>query len=488
MKRFGDAAYCQGINHFVMHGFTHNPWDDRYQPGMSMGIWGTQLNRHVTWWPYSADWHRYLARCHFMLQQGQPVADVLTYPPRAEHIPSPVLDTSPYRQTVLNDETLLKRLRVRAGRLVLPHGTSYRAIALVAGQPLRPEILRRLRDLVTDGAVLIGQRPPSRSASLEDYPACDQEVADLIDQLWGQSAQQHGETIRELGKGKIISGRPLVSALNELTGGPDFTCRRLNIPLFSSAHEITVPRVLFFHRNADRADVYFVSNQEDEVVEIAADFRIAGKQPECWNPVSGDIQILPDYDIRRGRTKVPLKLEPRQSLFIVFRKPAVDEVVSDVRNFATLRQVLQLAGPWDVSFNPKWGGPENVTFDALADWTQRNESGIRYYSGAATYRKQFDLPLVKPSRSELYLDLGTIRNLARVRLNDRDLGVVWCAPWRVSITDAIVQGENRLEITVVNTWVNRLIGDEQLPEDTEMVVWNPAARKGGYAVDVPGRG
>ena len=139
MKLYGDAAYCQGINHFIMHGFVHNPFEDRFQPGLTMGFWGTQMNRHTTWWPYSASWHRYLARCQFLLRQGQPVADVLTYPPRAEHIPAPVLDSGPYRQTVLNDETLLNRLVVREGRIVLPHGTSYAALALVPGQPLRPK-------------------------------------------------------------------------------------------------------------------------------------------------------------------------------------------------------------------------------------------------------------------------------------------------------------------------------------------------------------
>ena len=141
-----------------------------------------------------------------------------------------------------------------------------------------------------------------------------------------------------------------------------------------------------------------------------------------------------------------------------------------------------------MSFDPKWGGPERVTFDALADWTQRAEPGIRYYSGAAPYRKSFDLPAGQPGDAQLYLDLGTVRNLARVRLNDQDLGVVWCAPWRVRITEAVKPGGNRLEITVVNTWVNRLIGDEQEPEDVELVPWDPPERKGGYAADIPGRG
>lgn len=487
MKLFGDAAYCRGINHFVMHGFTHNPFDDRFQPGLTMGFWGTQMNRHSTWWPYSADWHRYLARCHFLLRQGEPVADVLTYPPRAEHIPAPVLDAGSYRQTVLNDETLLERLTVREGRIVLPHGTSYAAISLAPSQPLRPAALRSIRDLVIDGATLIGTRPPARSASLEAYPACDLEVADLIDELWGKSGQPVEES-RTLVKGRIIASQALVSVLNQLTGGPDFTCRRLNIPLFSSEQEITAPRVLFSHRRADQADIYFISNQEDQAAEIAANFRVAGKEPELWNPVNGDMRFLSDFRDEGERTIVPLRLEPRQSLFVIFRKPAGTVASVPERNFPTVRQVLQLAGPWEVSFDPKWGGPEHVTFDALVDWTQRAEPGVRHYSGVATYRKQFDMPAETREGADLYLDLGTVRNLARIRLNDHDLGVVWCAPWRVPVAEVVVPVGNRLEVTVVNTWVNCLIGDEQEPEDVELVFWNPLERKGGYGVDIPGRG
>jgi hypothetical protein len=134
MKPFGDAAFCCGINHLVMHDFTHNPWDERFQPGLTMGFWGTQMNRHATWWPFSQDWHRYLARCHFLLQQGYPVGDVLAYPPKAEHIPGPVVEAGPYRQTVLNDEALLQRLTVRHGKLVLPDGSEYTALALAPGK------------------------------------------------------------------------------------------------------------------------------------------------------------------------------------------------------------------------------------------------------------------------------------------------------------------------------------------------------------------
>ena len=503
MKLYGDAAYCQGINHFIMHGFTHNPFGDRYQPGLSFGFWGTQMNRHLTWWPYSSGWHRYLARCEFLLQQGLPVADVLTYPPKVEHIPGPVLDTGDYRQTVVNDEALLERLAVREGRIVLPHGTSYAALALVPGQALRPEALRKIRDLVNDGATLIGTRPPDRSASLENFPACDREIVRLNDDLWRPTGAPR-DTKR---KGRVITVGTAAQALGSITGGPDFICRPFHIPAFAQ-EAIVTPRVSYFHRRANETDIYFVSNQEDRAWEILGEFRVIGKQPELWNPVTGDVRPLTDFRpvwVRKA-TWVPLQLAPRQSVFVVFRKPSGNQASVPEPNFPAVHQVLQLDGIWDVSFDPKWGGPEHVTFDALTDWTQRAEPGIRYYSGAAIYRKQFDLPEGSTKGVQLNLDLGIVSNLARVRLNDRDLGVVWCAPWHVQVTDAVKPKGNRLEITVVNTWVNRLIGDEQEPEDSQLFSWDPdqfldaAARKqakdhwgfpsrrGGYAVDVFGRG
>jgi hypothetical protein len=136
--------------------------------------------------------------------------------------------------------------------------------------------------------------------------------------------------------------------------------------------------------------------------------------------------------------------------------------------------VAEIGGPWQVSFDPKWGGPEQVVFDTLADWTQRPELGIKYYSGRATYRRTFEIParaLQNPG-ARIHLDLGTIRNVARIKINGRDMGVVWTAPWRAEITAAIRPGTNEAEIEVVNLWPNRLIGDAALPADQRLTVTN----------------
>lgn len=148
---------------------------------------------------------------------------------------------------------------------------------------------------------------------------------------------------------------------------------------------------------------------------------------------------------------------------------------------------LEIAGSWDVIFDPKRGGPSGVVkFARLEDWSKRQEEGIRYYSGTATYRKVFDLaklPIddcrlpnegkssdkseIGNRKSKIYLDLGQVAVMAEVKLNGRDLGILWKPPYRVEVTDAIKQGENTLEIKVVNLWINRQIGDEQLLEDSD---------------------
>ncbi|MCA9428751.1 MAG: glycosyl hydrolase, partial [Candidatus Omnitrophica bacterium] len=135
-----------------------------------------------------------------------------------------------------------------------------------------------------------------------------------------------------------------------------------------------------------------------------------------------------------------------------------------------------LSGPWRVSFDPEFGGPGDVVFDNLSDWSQHSDPGIRYYSGIATYEKTFDLPAsIDLNSKSILIDFGEVQNLARVRLNDQDLGVTWCAPWRVEIGDVLKEKGNHLEIEVANLWPNRLIGDRLLPSEKQVAwtTWNP---------------
>ena len=213
------------------------------------------------------------------------------------------------------------------------------------------------------------------------------------------------------------------------------------------------------HRRTGDREIYFVSNRTGAPIRAACRFRVGQGSPQLWDPVTGEQRPLPQYERADGLTVIPMEFEAFQSYFVVFDGKAEKPASKMGKNFADLKTAQELSGAWDVSFDPKWGGPEKIVFSALQDWTTRPETGIRYYSGIATYRKT--LQLAQAPEGKTYLDLGVVHDMARVRLNGKDLGVVWCAPWRVEVTGAIKAGDNPLEIEVVNRWANRLIGDKQ---------------------------
>lgn len=226
------------------------------------------------------------------------------------------------------------------------------------------------------------------------------------------------------------------------------------------------------HRRGDNADLFFVVNPSNDGGEAHCIFDVQGCQPELWDPVTGSQRNLTDFTQEEDETAVMLDLAPAQSCFIVFRKKSEASSVKKQANFPVIVAEFDLPGAWNVSFDPRWGGPDQpVRFDILEDWSKRPEPGIRYYSGTAMYRKTFDAPAEIQPTALTRLDLGAIPHLASVRLNGSDLGVVWCAPWSVVLPAGLLRQEgNQLEIAVVNVWANRLIGDEQEPADCE---WKP---------------
>jgi hypothetical protein len=234
----------------------------------------------------------------------------------------------------------------------------------------------------------------------------------------------------------------------------------------------------YSHRQAEGIDCYFVANREARTVEADCTFRIDGRKPECWDPLTGNIRGLPEFRSNAGRTTVPLRFEPHQSYFIVFRKSTEAAGGETSKNFAGQTVVLEIPGPWEVRFDPQIGGPGTVMFAKLDDWSQRSEDGIRHYSGLATYRTRFDLPAGTDRQGDLRIALGAVQVMARVRLNGQDLGTVWCAPWAVQAGGLLKQQGNELEIDVANLWPNRLIGDQALPTDKRLswTTWNPYKR------------
>jgi len=472
MKNQGDWAFAAGINRFFYHTFAHKPLADSLRPGMNMGPYGVHWDRMQTWWPMADAYHRYITRCQFMLEQGKPVADILYLTPEgAPHVflpPSSAMEGDP----VIPDRKgynfdgcspgQLYLAYVKNNRIVFPGGAVYRLLVLPAVETMTPGLLEKIKSLVAAGAIVVGS-PPKKSPSLSGFPQCDQKVQEIARELWGSTEVPEAMSERVYGKGKMIWGGRL-AIQNKETLYPDY---ELTAGLL---HEMGMKKdfesgasLRYTHRITKDKDIYFVSNRTDEPAKADCIFNTNRGTPELWDPLTGKTRVLPEFAINEGRTTVPLQLDAYQSFFVVFAENATNHAHAG-KNFPAVSKVAALNGTWMVSFDPKWGGPEQVPFDSLTDWSSNADKGIKYYSGIAVYRKTFDLPTAGTGAKRLYIDLGKVKNMARVRLNGHDLGVVWTAPWKVEITGIAKQKNNRLEISVANLWPNRLIGDDQLPD------------------------
>lgn len=319
VKALGDYEFSQGINRFVIHRYAFQPYLDRY-PGSTMGPWGLHYERTQTWWEMSGPWHEYLARCQFMLRQGWFVADLCYLRPQLPNqtyfTPNPAVPDG-YKYDECSAAALLSRMRVKAGRLVLPDGMSYRLLVLPAGvRSMTPELVKKIKQLVADGATVFGPRPLA-SPSLADYPKCDDEVTQLAAQVWGDC---DGETVTEhaFGKGRVIWGQPLKTVLEKLPTPADFTAStKLN----------------WIHREVGGQQVYFVANERAIPVEARCTFRVKNLRPELWDPKTGTISPLPLFAETNGTIAATLRLGGSGSTFVVFRqrsRPA-DSVIDFTR-------------------------------------------------------------------------------------------------------------------------------------------------------------
>lgn len=466
LKPVADRAFCDGVNRICVHNFSHSP-SLTAQPGY-VYFAGTQYNARTTWWDQSPAFNTYLARCCYLLQQGKFVADAIFYagdnlgdgdPMQVIH---PTLGEG-YDYDRSNTDVLLHRMSVKDGRIVLPDGMSYRVLILPDNQPITLDALLKVTDLIKAGATVVGPQPTGL-AGLPIHPDEQKKFDALIAQLWGSDGGSAAAIKHQIGAGWLVSGQSARQTLMDAGVLPDFEHNGLSDD----------GAIYWIHRKMEAADIYFITSHWQPAEKVECTFRVSGKQPEIWDPVTSTMRDAMAFRQEGGRTVVPLEFGPCGSTFVIFRKRIDARSAGKTKtNYPVTDEVLHtLSGPWEVSFDPKWGGPEKVVFDQLLDWTMRPEFGIKHYSGTSLYRKRFDLSTAHAKGARVLLDLGELHEVAAVRLNGVDLGVVWAKPATVELTGALKASDNDLEITVVNLWPNRLIGDEGLPKESRLTETN----------------
>jgi len=499
LKPVGDRQFCKGMNEIVFHRYVHQP--DEKVPGMGLGQFGLNLERTTTWWEPGRAWITYLRRCQYMLRQGRFFADACYY--YGQDVPGSAWFFSPAgnldeRKKMLPvlpkgydydvcDHTTFATMFVEDGFVGLPSGMRYKYLVLPDHARYTPDALEKVAELVKAGATVIG-RKPSRSPSLAGFADSDAQIEQMAAELWPK-----GKGERRVGKGRVIAGKSFEAILAEDKLGADF----------SSGDD----DVWYIHRKLKEGDAYFVAYQEDQTKDLSLSFRVTGRIPEIWNPVTGEKTEVANYIDDGTITTLSIQMDPYGSRFVVFRPGDTKNVVAKLTqdgqpvvldgnglrftvwengtyaatfadgasaeaSIANLPSPKRVEGSWTVSFQKERGAPDGpITFDKLISWTERSEEGIKYFSGTATYEKGISIREEQLTGDRrVWLDLGQVEQLAEVTVNDQPLAVLWKPPFRVDITDAVQPGANHVEVKVTNCWKNRILGDWKVPA-AQKITW-----------------
>jgi hypothetical protein len=513
LKSVADNSFCNGMNKVTFHTYPHSP-PEAGKPGWAYYA-GTHIGPNRVWWPKVKPFMDYLARCCFLLRQGLFVGDVCYYygDQGFNYVPEKYIDPSlgyGYDYDVINAEVILTRMETQNGKIILPDGMSYELLVLPDREDIDLEVLKKIKKLVRSGITVAGPKPV-KTNGLAEYPERDDEVKKIANEIWGNC---DGENIKEnkYGKGKVIWGRSLKEILHEKSIGRDFSFKCDN-----SQTDLD-----YIHRRTTGEDIYFIRNKNKTWENVTGIFRVRDKTPEFWFPETGEMRKCQVWKVVDEGTAVALNLAPEEALFVVFRNnPKGNQIISiekdgemrfpeisgknktvnivlnednqfdliawesgsyeiktaDGKNKSALIEKdpkeLEITGKWEVRFPEGWGAPFSALFPSLSSWSENSDDGIKYFSGIASYHKEFELPGdFGLADKQHILDLGEVRLLADVYLNDNHIGILWKPPYCADITKALRPGKNDLVIEVANTWSNRLTGDARLPEDKRLTRTN----------------
>ncbi|WP_309722315.1 glycosyl hydrolase [Armatimonas sp.] len=522
LKHLADRHFAQGLNHLVFHTYTHNP-SLELVPGTSFGRGiGTPFLRGQTWWKHLPHFTEYLARTSFLLEQGQPVSDVLWYlGDDLDHKPRQdqgELFPEGFKYDYLNADALLNRLSVDKGLLKTPEGVTWRVLLLPNRPRLTAATLARLSELVRKGATVIGL-PSSQNPTLSGGDQEQRRFQKLLEELWGTAPSLRGE--RRLGAGRLLWGGEVRATLAQLGIEPDVSGAR---------------SALWCHRRTETHDIYFVAADRKAPLRAALSFRSQG-QPELWDPLTGTSKpasIVEPLERPGKHTRVFLELPAAGSVFVIFPRTVPTKKMSTLTRIthngvsltegtdrgvpqatqglksgeevqpwvetpppifeyellgegkqllcwengdytltrsdkalahavAKQAKTIPLIGPWYLSFPPGWDAPERLALPTLQPWSELADQATRAFSGSATYTTEVNLD-VSAASARLMLDLGRVAVIAEVTVNGKAVATLWAAPFRVEITGLVRPGRNSISVTVTNTWHNRLAYDAALPE------------------------
>lgn len=464
-KNWLDWVYGTGVNHLILHVYIHQP--DERKPGIIQWF-GTAFNRHNTWFEQSKAFIDYTRRCSVLLKAGRPVIDIAYY--IGENAPAMAGPNDPtlpdgYDFDYMNSDVLMNRAKVVDGKITFPGGSAYSVLVLPRQNVMRPEVVSAIRRLIRDGATVVGPKPVS-SPSLADYPKCDQTVQAIAEEVW---ADVDGVKIqhRRFGQGNVFDGVSLENVLAKIgvlpdvlvDGDPNIVCAAVGLGRIGIRER---GGIIFKHRATEDGEIYFLANTSSKPLEFTASLRTGGRQPELWNADSGDINKAAAFQQKEGRSLIPLRLAPSESIFVVLREPIAADVAGPAdSNGPEFAEVSSLVGPWVVRF-AGLGAPKETIFETLTDWTKHPDPSIQNYSGTAEYEIHFNLAEL-PEVKRTVLELGRAADIATIIVNGQSVGTVWTSPWKIDISRFVQRGKNTLQVSVANSWNNRLVADSELP-------------------------
>lgn len=461
LKKLADYWFTQGLNRMVFHTSAQQPLDTK--PGNTMV--GTHINRNITWAELGRPFMTYLARNMYMLQQGIYAPDISYLlnegaPSTMPFWGAGVQPSTPegYLFDYTNADALLTRFSVNdKGKLVLPDGLQYSILVLPPTPKMTLPVLRKIQQLVAGGAIVVGEKPTS-PPGLTGSASADEELKQIVFDMWGD-LDGISRTYNAYGKGKVYWGIPLDRVLSENGVIKDVDDHR------------ALTEVSWIHRHDGNREIYLMVNRTDSTQNLHVKFRVTGKEPMLWHPEHGNSEEV-SYQMNSDNTEVPLTLEPHETIYVVFDK-ATQQATKVVDTYVR-KDVANIDGTWQLTFPANWGAPTAPQqVNKLASWTESTDDGIKYFSGTATYTKTFDVKKDVLKSGKLWLDLGSVGDIAVVTVNGGKPDTLWHTPYRTDVSGQLKSGKNTIQVQVTNEWTNRIAGDRLAPAGKKILASAP---------------